>query len=67
MIQIYIILWGLKIIIVSLNPNGFVVLRLGTGRTISWSVISIFYDRADCRLNIQLCSRKALRIGGRRG
>lgn len=67
MITLFITFWRLKILLVSINTNGFVLGRLGTGQTLAWSLLAVYYDRAGRTLNIQLCSSRPLVIGGRRG
>ncbi len=64
MIQLFITFWRLKVLLISINTNGFVIGRLGTGPTLTWSLFALFYDRAGRTLNVQLCSRRTLTLGG---
>jgi hypothetical protein len=58
----------LRILVVGLYRNGVVVIRLGTTARLEWTMLSLFYDRAERTVNIQLCSKRTLTVlnlGGR--
>ena len=56
-------IFRVHIILLSLNTNGFFILRIGKEPRIQWTLFAFYYERSSKRLCLQFFSMRSFTLG----